>query len=78
VPSAEAPPVAIPFQRKHLSLTRPAAAPEGSKTILERKFHLLTIGNICAVVSQMEVWEGFLRDAARLWPAGAQLPELKA
>jgi hypothetical protein len=32
------------------------AVAEGSQTILERKFHLLTIGNFCAVVSAMEVW----------------------
>jgi hypothetical protein len=32
------------------------ALAEGLETILERKFHFLTIGNLCAVVSAMEVW----------------------
>ena len=57
VPSVDAPSVAIPVPRKHL-LTAPKGRSGRLAMILERKFHFLTIGNLCAVVSVSEFGEG--------------------
>jgi hypothetical protein len=62
-------------------MTAPGAERLGDRSvvaiILERKFHFLTIGNLCAVFSAMEIWEGFQCGREAL-TAVAQLPDTKA